>query len=91
MFLYVTKNSEGKEKKKSSKYMFVCAICIHMARGIRALSKRRIYSEEGAGEPLSSMSVQISLYFQLGWHISQINLKILTNLLLTSWAHEAGK
>ena len=61
--------------------MFVYPACLYVAGGIRALSKKRIYLEEGAGEHFSSMSVNISLYFQLGWYISQINLKMLNNLL----------
>lgn len=71
--------------------MFVYPTCVYVAGGIRALSKKRIYQEEGAGEHLSSMSVKISLYFQLGWHISQINLKMLNNLLSYLRGHEPEK
>lgn len=52
-----------------------------MAGGIRALSKKRIYLEEGAGKHLFSVSVKTSLCFQLGWLISQLNLTMLNNLI----------
>lgn len=56
-------------------------MCLYMAGGTGALSKGRIYSEQGAGERLCSRSVKISWYFQLGWLISQINHKMLNSLL----------
>jgi len=72
VFLYITENSEGREKReKCRKYTCLCTQSSH-GRRRQGSSPEEALSGDGAGLRLSSASVELPSWFQLGWHISQI-------------------